>query len=253
MKRILILYFSGVGATKRVAELMHAQLRQNCNVDMVSFESNNVLNISRYDAVIIGTPVYHGAPAKGAIKYWDAAPRLNRGIPAFIYNTRGLRSLNTNRILSKVLCRKNILTIMDREYRSPASDGTLVAPFIKRFFEYEFELEKTVDRDCVEFLDLLKKDEIQSYIPRFRFGSIVNAPNKLAGQLITLKIHLHKDKCVKCGLCIKQCPHTAFLTDNDGYPKFDSKNCENCYRCIHHCPKAALSLSKRRTPKRQLR
>ena len=232
---------------------MHIRLIQDCKVDMFSVECKNIPNTDSYDAMIIGTPTYHASPAKAMINYLDTMPLSMKNTPAFIFNTRGLCSLNTNRILAKKLREKNIATIMDRAYRSPASDGSLIAPFIKRFFEFEKGIEKRLDSDCTYFLHSLTNRKTKGYIPRFQFGSIINAPNKVAGQLKTLKIFLHKDKCSKCGLCIEQCPHKSLEADKDGYPNLDSKNCENCYRCIHHCSNVALSLSKRRTPKELLK
>jgi Pyruvate/2-oxoacid:ferredoxin oxidoreductase delta subunit len=252
MKKILILYFSGAGATKKVAELIKEKLSQRSEADIFSVESKDVPNIDGYDALIIGTPTYHAAPAKVIMRYFLSLPRLDNSIPAFIFNTRGLASLNTNRILSKKLYAKNIITLLDREYRGPASDGALVAPFIKPFFEFEKNLKKKINRDCMLFMEKLDKNELQASIPKFRFGSIINAPNKLAGQYFTLKIHLHKTKCLKCKTCINECPHSAFSITNDGYPTINSKNCENCYRCIHHCPNKALSLSKRSPPQKTL-
>ena len=253
MKKILILYFSGVGATKNIAERMFTRLSPDCETDIFSIENKDTRGMNEYDALIIGTPVYHGAPPKIVMRYFEMIPRLTKETPAFIFNTRGSGSFNTNRILARTLCRKNITTVIDREYRTPASDGTIIAPFIKRFFEFEKDIEKKIDSDCTEFLELLKNVELHGYMPRFRFASIVNAPNKLAGQLITLKIHLHKEKCTKCGHCMEQCPHSAIFTDKDGYPFYNSKDCENCYRGIHHCPQAALSLSKHRALKKLLR
>ena len=252
MLKILILYFSGVGTTKRIAELIHSRLSQNCEADIVSIEGNDIPNINIYDSLIIGTPTYHAAPARIVMDYFNVLPRLSNETSAFIFNTRGLCSLNTNRILAMQLQKKNIVTIMDKAYRGPASDGSIIAPFIKRFFEYEKNIKQKIDRDCSAFLELLKKGVLQGYIPRFQFGSIINAPNKAAGQLITLKIHLHKDKCTKCGKCIKLCPHKIFSADENNYPLLNSKDCENCYRCIHHCPSLALSLSKKKSPKKVL-
>ena len=253
MKKILILYFSGVGATRKIAELMYTRLSQDCATDIFSLESKETPHMNEYDALIVGTPVYHGAPSKIVMRYWETMPRLTKETPVFIYNTRGLGSFNTNRILSRKLHQKNVITVMDKEYRCPASDGTIITPFIKRFYEFENDIEKKIESDCADFLALLQKAELQGYLPRFRLGSIINAPNKLAGQLITIKIHLHKDRCSKCGNCVKHCPHSALFTNKDGYPCHSSRSCENCYRCIHHCPKLALSLSKRRTPKKLLR
>jgi len=155
MKKILILYFSGVGATKTVAELMQIKLSQSYNVDLISLENIDMPNIDDYYALII---------------------------------------------------------------------------------------------DCIDFTEILCSDRIKGYIPQFHFGSLINAPNKLLGRLLTVKIWLHKNKCIKCGKCVDKCPHSVVVTDIDGYPIHDSMNCENCYRCIHHCPSLALSLNKTKTP-----
>jgi len=221
-------------------------------VDIFSIEAEDIPDINGYDALIVGTPCYHAAPAKLVTHYFRALPKLAKEMPAFIFNTRGLASLNTNRILSKQLQKKNIITIMDRAYRSPASDGSLIAPFVSRFFEFDSYIEKKIVRDCTLFLRLLKDEVAHGYTPPFQVRSIVNAPNKAAGQIVTLKVHLHKQRCSKCGKCVKQCPHNALLADKDGHPVFIPKKCENCYRCIHHCPELALSLSKKKPPKKTL-
>lgn len=253
MKKILIIYFSGAGATKKAAELMYAYLSQICTTDIFSIENSADFNLNDYDALIIGTPVYHAAPSHVVTNYFANINPLMKAIPAFVFNTRALCSCNTNRILAKQLHRKNIVTIMDKHHRSPASDGSLIVPFVQRFFEFDKQLQHKITLDCNAFLKLLQKDNTQGYIPCFRFSSIVNAPNKLAGQLTTFKIHLHPDKCSKCGRCIDNCPHNALGKDESGYSVFMIKNCENCYRCIHHCPQMALSLSKRRSPKKVLK
>ena len=63
MKKILILYFSGAGATKKVAELFHAYISQNNSADIFSIENKSDFDLNNYDAFIVGTPVYHAAPS----------------------------------------------------------------------------------------------------------------------------------------------------------------------------------------------
>jgi len=252
MENILVLYFSGAGATKKVAEYIHTHMSQYCTASIFSIEDNDNFDINDYDGFVIGTPVYHAAPSYLITDYFESINPLPKPIPTFIYNTRAAWSCNTNRILARQLNGKNIITIMDRDYRSPASDGSLIVPFVQRFFEFDKNLQQKITLDCTTFLKLLQKNSLQGYIPRFRFGSIINAPNKLAGHLKTFKIYLHRHKCIKCGKCIENCPHNAMSEDKSGYPILTMKNCENCYRCIHHCPQMALSLSRRKTPHKVL-
>lgn len=252
MKKILILYFSGAGTTQKVAQLIQKAIQNKCEAEICAVEDAGGLDLNQYDGVMIGTPVYHAAPARLIMDFFRAMEPLQEPIPAFVYNTRALWSCNTNRILAKELERKNIITILSREYRGPASDGSLLMPSIQRFFEFEKQLWPKIQNDCRLYLRMLKLNAVKGHIPKFRFGSIVNAPNKLAGQIATLPIHLHKNKCTRCGGCIKNCPHKVLRRDDSGYPIRMAKGCENCYRCIHHCPAMALSLSKRKTPNKLL-
>lgn len=252
MKKILILYFSGVGATKRVAEWMKASIPYEYEAKLFSVEQADAFDITDYDAFIIGTPAYHAAPARAVMDYFTALPPFSDSKPAFIFNTRGLYSCNTNRILAKALQKKHIITVMDKVYRGPASDVTLMIPSLQIAFEFDRGIQEKVAADCRHFAGLLQSETLKSYLPRFQIASIFNAPNKLLGQLLTIQIHLHKSRCIQCGKCIRSCPYEALETDNLNYPVFKKENCENCYRCVHHCPVMALSLSGRRGTKRVL-
>ena len=108
--KILVLYFSGAGSTRKVAELIQDCLlhTKNCIVDLYSIENCAAINFITYDAFIIGTPVYHGAPSNIVNNYFNSLPPLSKKIPAFIFNTRALCSCNTNRLLAKQLLKKNI-------------------------------------------------------------------------------------------------------------------------------------------------
>ena len=252
MKQILVLYFSGAGASEKVAEMIAACLQKEHKVELLSIEDASGVDLNRYHAFVIGTPVYHAAPSLKLIEYFEQIHPLDHKKPAFLYNTRATWSCNTNRILAKLLIQKNIMTVMDRDYRSPASDGSLLVPFVRRFFEFDKELKRKINRDCLMFSGELEKHRHRGYLPRFRMSSIINAPNKLAGQLTTFRIHLHRERCIRCGKCIRECPHQARKIDREGYPTFISRMCENCYRCIHHCPGKALSLSRRKAPEKLL-
>jgi len=51
------------------------------------------------------------------------------------------------------------------------------------------------------------------------------------------------DKCVKCGLCIENCPTKALAPDDYKSPKMDKpKNCMECQHCLAICPVGAISI-----------
>ena len=245
--KILILYFSGVGATQKVAEMIAKSLSGH-EVSIYSVEEKVIKDFSCYDALIVGTPTHHATPAQFLIDYIDNMPRQSQQVPTFVFNTKGLAACHTNRILAKKLHSKGLVTIYDADYLAPASDGSLFLPQIKRFFRFEKHIALKITQDCTHFLQLLhtQKEKVTAKIPPFRFSTVINAPNKFGSRFVKMGIHLHQDACTKCSLCIKSCPYHAFTKDEQGFPVVIKKECTNCYRCVHHCPTRALSLFKKK-------
>ncbi|MEA3343058.1 MAG: DUF362 domain-containing protein [archaeon] len=54
------------------------------------------------------------------------------------------------------------------------------------------------------------------------------------------KLAVHKEICIKCGVCKKQCPVGAI--ELKPYPVFDTKKCIRCLCCHELCPKKAIYL-----------
>lgn len=52
------------------------------------------------------------------------------------------------------------------------------------------------------------------------------------------KPSVHTDRCVGCGICQKNCAHSA-ITIADGKASIDHSKCVGCGRCIGACPKDA--------------
>lgn len=51
------------------------------------------------------------------------------------------------------------------------------------------------------------------------------------------------EKCIKCGLCIENCPTKALVCDDNKSPKMDKpKNCMKCQHCLAVCPCGAISI-----------
>lgn len=58
------------------------------------------------------------------------------------------------------------------------------------------------------------------------------------------KIVIDKDKCIHCGLCLKDCVAGCLEFDDEKFPKYRANGKEDCFACQHClaiCPKGALT------------
>lgn len=253
MERVVILYHSGTGSTKVIAEVIYMQIRAKMETVLVSIEDmRDTALINSYDYLIIGFPTYHSAPSASIQTWLNALKPFERRKKAFIFTTCGLYSANTLRIFAKQCRSKNIEVIQSRVYRAPASDGVLIAPWMKRWYTFEKDIVSKLKKDLEAVVSLFKDSANKQSLPRFKLYSVINYPNKLAGSYFSSPIYLFPDQCIRCQRCIKKCPHRCFTMDSDSLPQYRKDNCEHCYRCIHACPNKALSIHKRCRPSNQL-
>jgi nitroreductase/NAD-dependent dihydropyrimidine dehydrogenase PreA subunit len=56
-------------------------------------------------------------------------------------------------------------------------------------------------------------------------------------------MQVDKEKCTGCGLCIQNCPFSAWEMGEDEHPRLKEKyDCFSCYNCLVVCPVEALSI-----------
>ena len=243
--KVLILYYSGVGNTERIAFYMRDYLHKILDVECRTIEENVPIDYSMYNALILGFPVIHSEPAKPIMDYISQIERLVDELPVFIFSTCGLYSANAIRLFIKVAKEKNLQPFLNRSYRTKAIDGALLMPKFEYWFRDEKRIEEKLDKDLEFFIEALDKD-VDFVVPGIKWYSVLNYPNKQLGKLYRFKIHLHHERCIRCNKCKRKCPVQAIEIDCQGYPVINRNQCINCYRCIHHCPGLALSLSKRK-------
>ena len=53
---------------------------------------------------------------------------------------------------------------------------------------------------------------------------------------------IDKEKCIHCGLCVKDCSAYAIKFDEDKFPIMDEKRCFKCQHCMAICPVGAISV-----------
>ena len=57
------------------------------------------------------------------------------------------------------------------------------------------------------------------------------------------KFKVNYEKCIKCGICIENCPTKVLAYDDYKSPKMEKpKNCMKCQHCLAICPVGAISI-----------
>lgn len=54
------------------------------------------------------------------------------------------------------------------------------------------------------------------------------------------KPHVNQGRCIGCGMCARQCAHSAISFDADRKASIDHSRCVGCGRCIGACPRDAV-------------
>lgn len=251
-KKIMILYHSGAGSTKTIAEIYNQLLNQH-TVQMASVtESIPMDSLDNSDLLIFAFPTYHCTPSTSMRKFVQRIPVLKAKAKAFIITTYGLFSGNAIRIFSQEAKKKNIITVGYSDYKAPATDGTLLFPPFSFMYRYENKIEYAIRNDVEKIIALLDSPFPEEDIPAFKLYTILNAPNKYLGEKYQPVIKIIEDRCIQCNMCINNCPNNCWAPGQNKYPLFNRSDCESCYRCIHHCPEDALIISSRTVTKKKL-
>ncbi len=63
------------------------------------------------------------------------------------------------------------------------------------------------------------------------------------GKLFVQKPRVMKQKCIRCGVCMRSCPENAIKIDKVS-AKIDYSKCIRCYCCHEQCPEGAIDLKR---------
>jgi len=126
MKKVLIAYFSQEGTTARLARhISQAFQFSGYEVNLYNILDGNPPDISQYDVLGIGSPVYILRPPFNIMEYIDTLPHL-QGMPFFLFISNGSYPGNAVRLIRRVLSKKGGREV---EYtRFTGEDYALISP-----------------------------------------------------------------------------------------------------------------------------
>lgn len=212
------IFFSPTGTTEKVVKHIGKSFSNFENIDISKPDlSNYIMNTD--DFCIVGVPSFGGRVPEAA------ALRLQkiRGshTPAFLLVTYGARAYeDTLKELKDLLEKQNFICIgaaaMAAEHSIVSQIGT------GRPNEEDY---KELDTFLIEVKKRLQTELCSVEVPG-------NTPYK-EYKVLPMEIKA-SEKCVKCGLCARNCPVKAIIPENPHLT--DHKKCISCMRCVNICP-----------------
>ncbi|MFT5873240.1 MAG: flavodoxin [Clostridium sp.] len=249
--KLLILYHSGAGSTKTIAEIYYKKL-DSYFIDISSIDLEyDYKKLQNYTLFIFAFPIYHCSPSSSMMEFIENMPVLDETKKAFAFTTCGLYSGNALREFIKKCSSKNININGYSVYKAPATDGTLILPPIPFMFDFEKNIACKIKVDIKKIEEIIKTDTSKVQCPSFKLYTILNYPNKILGKTFKHRLQLSKENCVNCNKCANNCIRKCWNIVG-GYPQYDVENCEFCFKCVHHCPNGAIILSSKTKTKIKL-
>lgn len=245
MNTLGLIYFSGTGNTRLVAEMIKSSfINLGWTVDMVRMEDvmkgDAALDLSKYDLIGFGSQVIgYGVP--NLVK--DFLKRLPRGQhqKTFIFRTAGgvaPVNYNASKYMIRVLKDKDYAVFHERLF-------SLGSNWIKRFsdpvvHQLYLSTREKVDQMCRELIAGEDRFYQTGLLMRIGMGIV----SFLSGQFFRIAGLDYKvtDACGNCGLCVRNCPSQNIKLKN-GKVSF-GLNCSVCMRCVYNCPKQAIELQR---------
>jgi len=254
--KVLILYFSGTGNTKFIAEKINHRLeKKGYQTNCASVELFPPEEVSFHDFLVFGFPVY-GYDMPDFLKSYVKKTTLPSSNAVILYSTIGYNGGNALRRAADIFRGQGYLVVGSTQFSMPGNDGLVISrknsKAAREAVSTDFDnLEKLNNStsDIADRIDQLSEGEItdrevrlpQKNLIYFLLTPLMKLIFKLFEKIFVDKFRAD-ESCINCGLCEKVCP-TENIDLVDGEVLFKD-NCYLCLRCIHQCPAEAIQITR---------
>lgn len=244
-RKAVIYCFSGTGNTRRMSQIVLDEFEKRgisgtlVSIDIDKFNQGDFPNANEFDFVGISYPIYGFNAPYLVNSFVKKLASSSKGQKAFILKSSGEPFKVNNpssSIIKRLLKRKGYKVVFERHYLMPYNI----------MFRYPDSLAKqmvlSIQKHAPYSVDRILGDEKNKLLSPGLLGIILSFICKLvwvAGPLFGKMYSVKKDKCTKCGKCIKSCPMNNISRDKEEYPCF-GWHCMLCQSCVMKCPEDAI-------------
>eukprot|EP00727_Mastigamoeba_balamuthi_P013500 m51a1_g8773 hypothetical protein (292) ;mRNA; r:170405-171280 len=262
VRSVVLLYYSLTGNTRHVAELLRDALEAQgfsaTALDITGPGDNldDVLSaVASADAVGVGglaVGLHEPFKVRAVL---EALPESSlRGKPAVVFGTAGGNEGRLLPNMASTLSLKGAVVVGSLLVFAPSNNAVRALGKGARYEWGSSERNKPIEFARSVAPLLRQRPPLPVPVPAGTVTGILFS--WLAGDFVTRtmtgRISVDRDACIKCHLCVRQCPSGALDIEESGVPRWDGAKCTGCCRCINYCPKGCIT-SPRTAGKQQYR
>lgn len=240
--RVLLLTFSGSGHTFICGDFISSYLKElGHEVVHHSIDVHNPFkeDVDSFDMIGIGYPIHAFNIPPFVAKFFKSFPKTEKKIPYFIYKVSGepfaLNNSSSYHLYRK-LKRKGYQKYAEKHFLMPYNIMFRYNDSIaKQMYLYLKSLTKAYVLEIIN-----KEPENIKYTIRHIILSFLLRIEWIAPKVNAPLSHMKKS-CIKCNMCMNNCPTNAIYVNKKGKYKFKASRCTMCMRCTMNCPVDAIS------------
>ena len=245
--KVLIIYFSGTGNTRKVAEKYastFAELGHDAELVTVDGLPKNkaltdefLTKLNSADLIGFGYPVHAFNAPSVMLKLAKFLPKQPNYKRCFVFNTSGepLRLNNISSIkLTHMLKRRKYMVFSEYHYCMPYN--IIFRHTDTMAYKMWTTAEQLIPLDVQQIVD-----NVTHTLKRVHCGAFIAWVMRCEhwGVRLNGMRYQVKKECIHCQKCINVCPTYNITVKKNGKLKF-GRNCLMCMRCAQLCPKDAI-------------
>lgn len=236
--KIRLVYYSGTGGTRMVADSFAQQLRQRGATVIIQRIMVGEQEVEGdYDLLVLLYAVY-AFNAPEPVYSWIKSLPQQKGKPAIVISVSGGGEMSPN-----TACRHKAIKMLEKKGYRIDYENMLVMPS-NIAFATKAPLDKMLldilPQKVVVILDEIFRGTVRRKKPHLfdRFLASMGSLERFGGHIFGKRIRVSQ-ACNGCGHCAENCP-SGNISMIDRKPHFTTK-CFFCMNCLYSCPQHALS------------